>query len=261
MAPKPAPKKAPPAKTTKAKKPAAPKKAAGAAVRASKKIAASASKAKVIDWERIELDYRAGIKTLRQIADEGGISHVAVNKRAKRDGWTRDLAVKIQAKADELVTKSLVTTVVTAEARLAERQVIEANAQAVAAIRLAHRHDIRRARTLTNALLSELEQQTDPRTLELLEQLGELLRNEDDNGQDRRNDLYMKVISLSERSKTMKTLADSLRLVVDMERTAFGMDKEQPNAADGLTALLRDITGGTNSTFKPVAHDPEHDED
>ena len=51
---------------------------------------------KAVDWERIELDYRAGIKTLRQIAEENGISHVAINKRAKRDGWTRDLSAKIQ---------------------------------------------------------------------------------------------------------------------------------------------------------------------
>ena len=213
------------------------------------------------DWERIELDYRAGIKTLRQIADEHGISHVAVAKRAKRDGWTRDLAGKIQAKADELVNKSLVTSAVTVETKIAEKAVIDANAQAVADIRLAHRHDIRRARTLTNALLNELEQQTDPNTLAMLQELGELLRREDDNGTDRRNDLYMKVISLSERSKTMKTLADSLRLVVDMERTAFGMDKDQVPAADPLTALLKTITGGTDSAFKPVAHDPEHDED
>jgi hypothetical protein len=88
-----------------------------------------------------------------------------------------------------------------------------------------------------------------------------LLRREDDNGNDRRNDLYMKVISLSERSKTMKTLADSLRVVVDMERTAFSMDKDQGPAADPLTALLKTITSGTGSTFKPVAHDPDHDED
>ena len=81
MASKPAPKKAPP----KATKPAAHNAAAGAAVSASKSGA---------DWERIELDYRAGIKTLRQIADEHGISHVAVAKRAKRDGWTRDLSVR-----------------------------------------------------------------------------------------------------------------------------------------------------------------------
>lgn len=60
-----------------------------------------------IDWEKIELDYRAGIKTLRQIADEHGISHVAINKRAKRDGWVRDLSAKIDKKADELVRKDI----------------------------------------------------------------------------------------------------------------------------------------------------------
>ena len=261
MASKPAPKKAPPAKTPKAKKPAAPKKAAGAAVCATEKIAASASNAKVIDWERIELDYRAGIKTLRQIGGEHGISEGAIRKRAKRDDWTRDLSGRIQDKAEQLVRKEAVRSTVRAESTISERQVVEANAQAVADIRLAHRHDIRRARTLTNALLNELEQQTDPDTLAMLQELGEMLRREDDNGNDRRNDLYAKVISLSERSKTMKTLADSLRLVVDMERTAFGMDKEQTMAADSLTALLQTITGGTNSTFKPVAHDPEHDED
>ena len=44
------------------------------------------------DWERIELDYRAGIKSLRQIADEGGITEGAIRKRAKRDAWERDLS-------------------------------------------------------------------------------------------------------------------------------------------------------------------------
>ena len=248
MASKPAPKKAPPKAST---KPAAAKKAAGAAVPVKAQP----------DWERIELDYRAGIKTLRQIADEHGITHGAINKRARRDGWERDLSGKINAKADALVSKALVSTPVSTESKIAERQVIEAAATAVADIRLAHRSDIRRARNLTNSLLAELEAQTDPSTLAMLHELGELLRSEDDNGQDRRNDLYMKVISLSERSKTMKTLADSLRVVVDMERTAFGMDKEQEKAADTLTTLLQSITSGTNSTFKPVAHDPEHDED
>lgn len=52
---------------------------------------------KAIDWEKIELDYRAGVKTLRQIADEHDISHVSINKRAKRDDWVRDLSAKIKA--------------------------------------------------------------------------------------------------------------------------------------------------------------------
>ena len=207
-------KPAPPTSTT---QPAAPKNAAGKAAP---------------DWERIELDYRAGIKTLRQIADENGISHVAINKRAKRDGWARDLTAKIQAKADELVTKTLVTSLVTTEAKVAERQIVDANAQAAADIRLSHRTDIRRNRALVARLMDELEAQVGPENAALLAGLGEMMRGPDDAGQDKLNDLYRKVISLPERAKTAKTLAETLRITVDMERQAFGMDAK---GADGAT--------------------------
>lgn len=255
MAPKPPAKKpAPPKKTT---KPTAKKtKAVGKPAPATPPD--EPAKPKTTNWECIELDYRAGIKALRQIADEHGISEGAIRKRAKRDDWTRDLSERIQDKAEQLVRKEAVRNSVRKEATVTERVLVEVNAQAVADIRLAHRKDIQRARTLTNSLLSELEAQTDPDTLVMLQELGELLRKEDSTGQDRRNDLYNKVISLSERSKTMKTLADSLRSVVDMERTAFGMDKEQEKTADPLAALLHSIANGNGNGFKPVADDPEH---
>ncbi len=38
---------------------------------------------KVIDWEKIELDYRAGIKSLRQIAGEHHIAESGIRRRAK----------------------------------------------------------------------------------------------------------------------------------------------------------------------------------
>ena len=41
------------------------------------------------DWERIEFDYRAGLLSSREIASAGGVSHTAINKRAKRLGWAR----------------------------------------------------------------------------------------------------------------------------------------------------------------------------
>jgi hypothetical protein len=58
-----------------------------------------------IDWERVEIDYRAGRLTLREIGAKHGVSHVAVQKRAKRESWDRDLAPRIQAKAAALVAK------------------------------------------------------------------------------------------------------------------------------------------------------------
>ncbi|WP_250440154.1 hypothetical protein [Delftia tsuruhatensis] len=184
------------------------------------------------DWERIELDYRAGIKTLRQIADENGITHGAINKRAKRDGWERDLSQKIQAKADALVSRAAVSSQVSADTKVRERVLIDGNAQAVANARLGHRKDAGRVRQLTNRLMDELEQQTDPATLAKLQELAAaVVAPGEKAGRDRYGELLEAVISLPERSKTLKVLAESLRIVVDMERTAFGMDKVDPVGA------------------------------
>ena len=103
---------------------------------------------KNIDWERIEADYRAGILSLREIADGSGVSHVTISKRAKRNGWTRDLSAKIQAKAEALVNKALLTEPVNALTKNQEQATIEAGAEAVARVKLSHRQDINRLRKL-----------------------------------------------------------------------------------------------------------------
>ena len=210
------------------------------------------------DWERIELDYRSGIKTLRQIAAEHGITHTAINKRARKDGWQRDLSKRIQRKADELVSKAAVSKVVTTETRVAERELVEANAHAVANVRLAHRTDIQRSRRITMSLLEELEGQTGAEAVDLLSKLGDLMRSDDDKGQDKLNDLYHKIISLPGRARTMKDLGESLRVLVALERQAFGMDDKDNAPEDALTALLRGISQGNGNAFRPVREDPEH---
>lgn len=183
--------------------------------------------AKKADWERIEIDYRAGVKSLREIAGEHGISEGAIRKRAKRDGWTRDLADKIQQRAEDLVRTQAVRMEVRSEQRATERQVIEANAEAVANVKMAHRSDISRARAIVNGLLDELQEMVGSDNASLLQELGDLLRSEDENGKDRLNDLYQQIISLPGRSKAMKDLTASLQSLVAMERTAYGMDKDE----------------------------------
>ena len=178
-------------------KPASPKKPAPA------KVAGVSAP----DWEKIEVDYRAGIKTLRQIADENGVSHPAITKRAKRDDWSRDLSAKIQAKADALVTKELVTREVTKESLVTERNIVDANARAIADVRLAHRKDIARAKGIANSLLDELE----------------------DSAQ---------VYELDARVKMSKTLAENLRIAIDMERQAFGMDAKGADSAPGAPGYV-----------------------
>lgn len=192
-----------------------------------------------VDWERIELDYRAGIKTLRQIAEEHGITHGAINKRAKRDGWERDLEVKIQAKADALVSKAAVSSEVSTDTKIRERAVIDANAQAVADVRLGHRKDVHRARGLMNRLMDELEQQTDPATLAKLQELAAAVVSPDEKpGRDRFSELLEAVISLPERSKTMKMMVESLQKLVDMERQAYGIRDDGGGSEGGEQEFL-----------------------
>ena len=190
------------------------------------------------DWERIELDYRAGIKTLRQIADENSISHGAINKRAKRDGWDRDLSKKIQSKADALVSKALVSSPVSKESKVSERQIVDANGHARAEVQLSQRSAIRRNGNIVTRLMDEMEAQVGPENAALLADLGEMMRSPDDAGQDKLNDLYRKIISLPERAKTAKTLAETLRITVDMERQAFGMDSKGADATPGAPGYV-----------------------
>ncbi|AZD50518.1 MULTISPECIES: hypothetical protein [Pseudomonas] len=177
------------------------------------------------DWERIEQLYRAGLLSVREIAATCGVSHTAINKRAKAGSWDRDLKAKIQAKADSLVSKAEVSKEVSTQALATERGIVEANAQVIANIRIAHRTDIGRSRRLANKLLDELEGLTDNR--DLFDRLGELLRDEDDKGQDKRNDLYMKVIDLPARTKTMKELAETLKNLIALERQAYDVGAEK----------------------------------
>jgi hypothetical protein len=176
------------------------------------------------DWERIEHLYRAGLLSIREIAAACGVSHTAINKRAKAHSWERDLSAKIKAKADSLVSKAEVSKQVSTEQLATERGIVEANAQVIANIRIGHRADIARYRRLANKLLEELEDLTDNR--QLFEELGEILHNPEDT---RLSDAYHKVIALPSRTKTLKELGETLKNLITLERQAYDVGAEQPN--------------------------------
>ncbi|TDN54639.1 hypothetical protein EC843_101685 [Buttiauxella sp. JUb87] len=199
------------------------------------------------DWEKIEADYRAGLLSVREIASQHGISDTAIRKRAKKDGWIRDLAAKIQSKADDLVRRREVRTQVRTETAISERELIEATAEVIATVRMEHRGDIRRARALANVLFDELAAQCSD--VDSLDKLGELLRNPDDKGMDKLNDLYHKIISLPSRVKSVKDLSDSLKTLIGLEREAYGVDAP----ANGENKPDLNITVSSDATPEQAA--------
>ncbi|AXW87812.1 hypothetical protein AU509_12070 [Lonsdalea britannica] len=195
------------------------------------------------DWEAIESAYRAGLLSIREIASQHGITHGAINKRAKRDGWERDLKAKIKAKADALVSKREVSSKVSTETATSERILIEANAEVIATVRMEHRGDIRRARNLANSLFDELGAQCGD--VSALEKLGDIMFDPDDNGRDRLNELYHKVISLPGRVKSMKDLSDTLKTLIGLERQAYDIDgPEGDNSVKKLSDLMDSLSQG-----------------
>ncbi len=197
--------------------------------------------AKRPDWEAIESAYRAGVMSIREIASQYEITHQAISKRAKKEGWERDLKAKVKARAENLVAKREVATLVATEKAISERQLIEANAEVIANVRMEHRGDIRRARELTNNLFDELSAEC--ADVAALRKLGELMLNPDDNGRDKLNEIYNSIISLPERVKSVKALSDTLKNLVSLERQAYGLDDVQPNkTASQLSELMDNLS-------------------
>lgn len=163
------------------------------------------------DWDAIERDYRAGILTLREIASSHDLTHGAVNKRAKRDGWSRDLNAKIHAKAEELVSKAAVSTQVSKTDLVTEREVVNANALTIADVKMRHRTDIRDGLTLTRELMARL-------------------RNPDEED-----------MNLSACTTANKALAETLTKLISAEREAYGIDKALPDTPADAMPDLGDI--------------------
>lgn len=194
---------------------------------------------KAVEWDLVEVDYRAGIKSLKLMGTEYGVSDAGILKKAKKEGWTRDLSAKIREKAAAKVSAAAVSAEVSLQTRAYEAQIVEANATLQSDIILAHRKDVQRSRALTMALLNELEVQTD--NLDLLEQLREALHSPNENGVDKRDELFRKVTSLSSRSSTMKTLADSLKVLIGLEREAFGVGEDDEKGGSAVDDVIKKV--------------------
>lgn len=190
------------------------------------------------DWERIEIDYRAGIKSVREMAAEHGISHTAINKRAKAHKWDRDLQARIRAKAEALVSRSAVSAEVSAERLATEKETVEANAAAIVSVRLRHRKDIAGLLEEVRELSAELRFTREQ--LGALERAVEVLAESDD--ADAMRKAVNRALSLGGRAGVAKTLAETIARLVPLEREAWGM-ASAANDSGEPEVTIKDYTG------------------
>jgi len=205
---------------------------------------AAASK---INYALLEADWKAGLKSTRQMAADyelltgDSVTHAAI---AKHFGDVpRDKQARIRARIEEMVSTSAIDSMVAADkvSKVADEAIIEAAAQKGTEVILSHQKEITRYRTLAQKLLAEIE--TTSNNLEAFTTLGECLRRENDRGVDKLNDAYQKVIDLPGRVDSFKKLAEVLKVLIGLERQAFGM---ADNSEGGKNPGPQEPKGGTN---------------
>lgn len=200
---------------------------------------------KKVDYEAIEPGWRAGLKSPAQLAAEytkatgTSVSRSAIIKHFEKLGVPRDLSAKVRAKADAMVAEAMVTGKVSTETTMADAAIVNAAAVDVATVRLSHRKDIAKGRTLAMSLMEELEAQTG--SAELMQKLGEIMGDPDKSGNDKKlAEAYQKAISLGGRVQTMRSLADTIRTLVSLEREAYGLDNIPEAPVDDIAMLTDD---------------------
>ncbi len=213
---------------------------------------------KQVDWEGVERDYSAGLLSLRELADKHGTKESSIRYKANQKDWTRDLSKKIEQKTNEKLRKTELRTELRSEKAISEKEIIEVNAQAIVNIKLAHRGDIRKSKNIVNALFDELELTTDNR--ELFEQLGELLRQESESGQDKLNDIYKKCISMPQRIDGVKKLTDALKTMIGLEREAYDITAAPTATDNAMSSFVKSLQGSSVQVVAQCNDDDDDDE-
>ena len=105
------------------------------------------------DWEAIEREYRAGQLSIREIARQHGVSAPAILKRAKVNGWTRNMAQAVR----NAVEAELVSTSVSSANPREPTDLKEAAARGVEVV-IQHREMLSRLRGIFNETSRQLHQ-------------------------------------------------------------------------------------------------------
>ena len=209
---------------------------------------------KPVDWHGVEAPFRAGIRSLKSIGIQFGVVPSAILKHFNKLGLKRDLRARVIARAQELVNEQAVNVKVNAEGAVArERDIVGASAIASAAVQIGHRADIARARRLVATLMAELEDIVD--RPELFAMVHGALDNSEEEAIEALRSMARLVESLPARARVVKDLADTLRILIGLEREAFGLDTA--SGSDGkLLVIIKDYTGkgDPDSPVRPEAY-------
>lgn len=198
------------------------------------------------DWELAESLYRAGHLSLAEIGSRVGVSKQAIDKRAKKLGWERDLTQQVRQAIKAKLTQQAVDDSVDGfhgKGRPSPVEIVEAAAEQGAQVVQHHRRDIKAGRELCALLMGQLYEATTER--EAIE-LAIMEETAGDPFPHRRRQM-LNAVNLASRAGVIRDLATAMKSLQALERTAFGLKEEAgdeiPDYEKRLEALANSAPG------------------
>lgn len=158
------------------------------------------------DWETIEKVYRTGRHSLKQLSAEYGPAPSTIVKRAKKEGWEKDLTGAVQQRTREKLSRPDSTPPDMPEAEVVERAADE-NAQVIRG----HREMLADWRRIAARFAQRLSEQLDQGTMQV---------------QTRTGDIAEVDLPLDYVGKAMSAGTQAVDRVVTMERRSYGLDQD-----------------------------------
>ena len=173
------------------------------------------------DWDAVERDYRTGKFTLRELEAKHDVSYAQISRKAKQLCWEKDLREAIKQATDSALLHDAVT-----DAQKNTTEVVLVAAEMNKQVILGHRAGLARITGIKTLLLSQIEQAA--ANMPELSEIIEMVRNPDENGRDRANDLLRAAMERGALVDDLKKLAEVDERVRKGEREAFSLNEPKP---------------------------------
>ena len=189
-----------------------------------------------LDWDLIETDYRVAQLSIRQIAEKHGTEASTITRRAKKNGWTRDLTEAVRA-ATKAKVRNAVAHVAQQDAERCTRLItsevdLAANVNATIILRQQGRAgvmaDMFEVLALENNVVNE--------NPEILDEIAKAIKENDPKGAES----LKRLKSLTTRINNLKALADINAKLNEAEDFAFSL-KEHGKGDGSYEKLLAEV--------------------
>jgi hypothetical protein len=205
-------------------------------------VSKAVAKQREHDWILIQKDWKAGLLSMEAIGKKYGMSRQAIHKRAKAEGWKRDLSDEVRREARiKLQHRQGPESCQMSYPEVPDSEVIDSASDQLVDVVRSHRKSLAKSLEIETKLIAQIERELQLRAMAV-----------SDNPADR-----IKAAQIAEDGVKPPTLAACTAIYRDittaqskriaLERQAFGLDEEKAQTADPIRTLLDEIDGMTRT--------------